>query len=500
MENKQAEVIQQVDATLAVADGEVVCQPMGKKGKKGYMSRRCERVAFSTYMVAQNMFYFTITTFLSAYLLMCGLTTTMTAIAILIVKVWDSVNDLIFGGMMDKIKFKNGGKFLPFLKMSLFFIPIATILMFSIPNAFTSMGKIVWFTIAYILWDTAYTVCDAPLHGLVTTMTNVSDERTYIMSLGRIMASIGAGFAVLVGTVLISEYVGLSYQVMAIVMGVLCLLLMLPIVFFGRERIEVHATADDSFGFKDIWNYLKSNKYLAIYYIGYVISQILNCGQSLGLFVSFYLFGNSMLTTLLGIMSVVPILAVGVLVPKILKRFDKMKVLITLSLICGAISLVKYFIGYDNFVIYAVLTVVSGLIFTPASFCTLMFTPDCVEYGKYKSGTDARGIAFSLQTFSVKIGASFASVIGIALLGLFGWQTIEASSFAELQALGVTQSASALNGLWFVTTLLPTIGSLLAVAVWTMYKLNDKDAAIMARCNNGEITREEAEQLLSRKY
>ncbi len=266
----------------------------------------------------------------------------------------------------------------------------------------------------------------------------------------------------------------------------------------------MHATADDSFGFKDIWNYLKSNKYLAIYYIGYIISQTLNCGQSLSLFVSFYLFGNSMLTTIVGIMSIVPILAVGMLVPKILKRFDKMKVLITLSLICGVISLVKYFLGYDNFVVYAVLTVVSGLIFTPASFCTLMFTPDCVEYGKYKTGTDARGIAFSLQTFSVKIGASFATVIGVALLGVFGWVTVEASSFEALSAEvangNYVQSVEALNGLWFVTTLLPTIGSFLAVAVWSLYKLNDKDAAIMTRCNNGEITREEAEELLSRKY
>ncbi len=499
MENKD-NVVPQVDTTAPVAEVGEVDVTTVKKGKDGYLTKRSERVAFSTYMVAQNMFYFTITTFLTAYLLMCGLTTGMTAIAILIVKVWDSVNDLIFGGMMDKFKFKKGGKFLPFLKASLFFIPAATILMFSIPNTFSSMGKIVWFTVAYVLWDTAYTVCDAPLHGLVTTMTNVSEERTYIMSLGRIMASIGAGFAILVGTVLISEYVGLSYQVMAIVMGVICLLLMLPVVFFSKERIEVHATADDSFGFKDIWNYLKSNKYLAIYYIGYIISQVLNCGQSLSLFISYYLFGNSMLITILGVLSMVPILVVGFLVPKILKRFDKMKVLITLSLICGVINLVKYFIGYDDFLVYAILTVISSLIFTPASFCTLMFTPDCVEYGKYKSGTDARGIAFSLQTFSVKIGASFAAVIGVALLGVFGWQTIEASSFAELQAMGVTQTVQATNGLWFVSTLLPTIGSFLAVAVWSLYKLNDKDAAIMARCNNGEITREEAEELLSRKY
>ena len=32
------------------------------------------------------------------------------------------------------------------------------------------------------------------------------------------------------------------------------------------------------------------------------------------------------------------------------------------------------------------------------------------------------------------------------------------------------------------------------------YKLNDKDVQIMAKCNSGAITREEADALLSRKY
>ena len=36
--------------------------------------------------------------------------------------------------------------------------------------------------------------------------------------------------------------------------------------------------------------------------------------------------------------------------------------------------------------------------------------------------------------------------------------------------------------------------------IYLGYKLNDKDVQIMAKCNSGAITREEAEALLSRKY
>ena len=70
----------------------------------------------------------------------------------------------------------------------------------------------------------------------------------------------------------------------------------------------------------------------------------------------------------------------------------------------------------------------------------------------------------------------------------------------QLEAMGIQQSAQALNGLWIVFALIPTIGLLLAGILYMTYHLNDKDVQIMAKCNSGEITREEAQQQLSRKY
>ena len=70
----------------------------------------------------------------------------------------------------------------------------------------------------------------------------------------------------------------------------------------------------------------------------------------------------------------------------------------------------------------------------------------------------------------------------------------------HLEALGITQSAAALNGLWIVYALVPVIGMIISTFFYMGYKLNDKDVQIMAKCNSGEITREEAEKLLSRKY
>ncbi|MBP3674613.1 MAG: MFS transporter [Oscillospiraceae bacterium] len=186
--------------------------------------------------------------------------------------------------------------------------------------------------------------------------------------------------------------------------------------------------------------------------------------------------------------------------PYILKKFDKFKTLFWCNIVNIVLGLVIYFAGYDNKAFFLVMTCIRCVPLSVVGILNYMFTPDCAEYGQYKSGISAKGITFAIQTFSVKITGAVSSSLALALLGLFSWITVEAESFAELQALGIQQSAAGLNGLWFVYAMVPVIGMIISTFFYLFYKLNDKDVQIMAKCNSGEITREEAEKLLSRKY
>ena len=75
-----------------------------------------------------------------------------------------------------------------------------------------------------------------------------------------------------------------------------------------------------------------------------------------------------------------------------------------------------------------------------------------------------------------------------------------AESFEDIQRAGVQQPQQALDVMWLIYALIPLIGTLLGVLVMMFYKLKDGDVALMAKCNAGEITREECEAKLSRKY
>jgi Na+/melibiose symporter-like transporter len=62
------------------------------------------------------------------------------------------------------------------------------------------------------------------------------------------------------------------------------------------------------------------------------------------------------------------------------------------------------------------------------------------------------------------------------------------------------QAADFPEKLWTASCLLPTIGIVLALLILRFYKLNDNDVQLMAKCNAGEITREEAEAQMKNRY
>jgi Na+/melibiose symporter-like transporter len=203
---------------------------------------------------------------------------------------------------------------------------------------------------------------------------------------------------------------------------------------------------------------------------------------------------------LLGFLAAAPGMVAAFFAPKIVKKYDKMKVLVICNTLNVLFGFAIFFCGWENKVLFIILNVLRAAPASIQGVLAFMFTPDCAEYGQYKSGISATGITFAIQTFSVKVTAAVSSALALAVLELFRWTAVEASDFAELEALGIQQSAQALNGLWIVYALIPTIGLLLAGILYLTYHLNDKDVQIMAKCNSGEITREEAEIQLSRKY
>ena len=283
----------------------------------GWETTPFERKSYYLYFAGQNAIYFLLANYLTTYLMLAGIDPLKSSLVMVVVKVWDAINDAIFGAIFDSVKFKSGKKYLPWLKISTVLIPITTVLLFCIPANASENIKLAWFAVAYILWDSAYTLCDVPIYGSITAMTRNLTERSSMLSYKSIWAGVGIAFITLAGTVLVSEHIGASYSVVATATAVFAIITMLPVLKTLKER---HVPdAEESFTLRKMFNYLFKNKYLLIYYFGYFFYSAANISGSLKLFVSYYMFNDTLFSLVVDACGTVPSLIASLLVPAMLR-------------------------------------------------------------------------------------------------------------------------------------------------------------------------------------
>ena len=462
---------------------------MGKgknAAKEHFMVTGREKTSYGSYFIGQNIYYLLLYMFLVTYFTDIGIPAASVAVLLLVVKVWDAINDPIFGGIVDKIKFKKG-KFLPWLKISLFAIPVATILLFAIPSALPTTVKIAWAAIAYILWDTAYTICDVPIFGIVTTLTDDQNERTSLLTIGRMSA--------LVAAVLVSIIVPNAKNAIGgwfpttIVLSVIALITMIPICLTAKERIVPKATEKET-TVKEMFSFLRQNKYMLILFGAIIVLQSVNIGNALGMYIARYCLGDEGLLTAMSLVPLATMLAVGAFIPALVRKIDKYHLFLGANIAFVIASILAYFVGYSNLTLYLVMVVLKAVPIGLVSMLMFMFTPDCAEYGLFKSGISAPGISFSIQTFTSKLTAALATSLGAACIAAIGF----------IEGEGAVQTERFAGNLWTVTSWVPVVGSIIGIVILLKYKLRDKQVQIMAKCNAGEISREEALNALGDKY
>ena len=477
--------------------------------------RRAERFWYYTSDTARLLCTALILNYLTTFLMFQGISTGSVAVAIMIVKIIDSVDDVLFGFIVDRIditkwklfgKLVNKGKYMPWFQLTFWTIPVSTILFFLMPKDSPDALKIGWFFVTYLLFDLSCTLTDVPMASMVTTLTDNPSERNNILTVKGIITVVAVVVLSIVVSALISESMGVCLKAIGISGALIFLLFMLPMVFKVKEyntelkNIE-QIRSQEKYTFKDMINCVLTNKYILIYFLAVVVSTVLQTRTALESFIGFYIFGDSMLTTYLMLVAFVPGFVLGCFLGKFADKFGKRNLLAFIYAMLAVASAIIYFFCRDSKMLYIL---VGGLCAIPNALVAVVGTfiaPDTIEYTRYKTGKDCAGIFYSLQSFIGKVFTGLAGSIALAVLAFFGWKEVQSESFADLAAQGITQTENALDALWNLGYLVPMVGyTIAAILLYVCYRLKDKDAALMARCNAGLITREECEAQLSRKY
>ena len=148
-----------------------------------------ERNIYLVGMFGQNIIYAIIGSVLQVFYTDILLIPTIAVSVIMgISRVWDGINDIIMGTVVDKTHTR-WGKCRPYLKFVPIPIAITTILMF-LPIMNLPVGvKIAFVIFTFLLWETLYTLGDIPLWGVTSLMTPDEEKRSKLISAARIVSS-----------------------------------------------------------------------------------------------------------------------------------------------------------------------------------------------------------------------------------------------------------------------------------------------------------------------
>ena len=457
------------------------------KMRDGYMAMRKEHFTYSLFFFGQNLLW-GFAGLVVTYLTDIGLTAALAGTILIVPKIWDAVNDTIFGVIVDKTRFKNGQKFLPWVKIGVAAIGVTTLLMFAIPASTPQTLKIIWFVVAYILFDAAYTMLDAPAFALPTVMTNNIQERTALVSGNKLWAMVGGVLAAVLVPMLQKKLGWFGAGCLFIIGGVI---LMLPLLFCAKERQSEEQKKEEEVTFKQMLNYLGKNKYLLIALVAMLLFGLTAVESALSIYIARICFGNQSLGTVLAACVALPVILISAIIPPLARKIDKFWILVIGIASSIVINVITYFVGFSNVTMAIVFTALKCMGLAFWQVIIYMLVADTVEYGTYKSGTRAAGITFSLQTFVSKLKNALIYSLVAYSLALTGF----------VEGENAVQPAGVAEGIWGIFTFLPVIGYAIALAVLLIgYKLRDDSVQVMAKYNSGEITYEEAVAVLGDKF
>ncbi len=438
-----------------------------------------------------------------------------------IARIWDAINDPMMGTIVDKTHSK-WGKCRPYLIIFPAIIGVITILTFINGNyaeASSTAQKVLivgWAAVSYIAWGMCFTVCDIPLWGLTSLMTEDENDRSKILGLARMVAGVG-GIGVLVVQIaqaLAGAFGGdmqKAFIVTVVIMTVIATILFEFAGLFTRERVE---KSEKSYTFKENFQIMFGNKpFRQILISGILRSPIqLLMIVAMTLVTYYYANGNIMnilkynedgslaginFKILIGLGSVAIGLFVGQFVamgvtPLIIKKVEK-KTLYNFYSIAGAVPFALIFVFFKvsgGDLTSTAWSIVIGIcmLFASAAFGGInvlqsVMIADCVDYEEYYNGIRTDGVFFSGQSFITKLAAGISTIISSAVYAFVGYSGVNVDKLNKAIENGanfITYDGGSGVGkyaeaMFFLISIPPAIGMFLSALPTLKYAMTDKE-------------------------
>ena len=408
-----------------------------------------------------------------------GLSATFVGFILMIARVFDAANDPFMGVVVAKTN-SRWGKFRPWIFTGTILNAFVLYALFAAP-AVSGKALMIYFAVMYILWGMTYTMMDIPFWSMIPAVTSTTKDRENLSVVGR--TSAGVGYALInVFTVMAVSKLGggierTGFRLFALIIAILFVIFILFTCFTIREQKEENMQTTSV---KEMFKALFNNDQAIVTVVTIVlINSALYITSNLLIYFFKYDIGGTtwkdaytLFTSVGGISQILGMMAVYPILRSKLSNTIIFKLGLCLAIFGYAFLLALCLLGYSS--VLTMLMVPGVMIFVANGILTVLttvFLANTVDYGEVKTGHREESVIFSMQTFVVKAASGLAVFITGVSLDLIGLTSKD--GLGE----GIPTFSSPLLGLRLLMTILPMIGLVLALVLFTRkFILTDEKA------------------------
>ncbi len=374
------------------------------------------------------------------------------AFVVALPKAWDVLVLPVVGRLSDRAAARVRSR-LPFLRLAGVLLPLAFVLIFSVPPALSSGLGAAWVFLAFMAASTAFALFQVPYIALSAELTDSPGERSTLMAWRVAFLTVAILLAGAIAPIIRDALGGayLGHFVMALFMaGLIAAGIWLCIAGLSRARVRITPAAEG--GILAQIREVRHNRAFVVLLLAFVI-QALAVSAMLGgaQYYATYILDRPTAITPLFVCLVAPAVLVMPIWNWIAHRFGKAPGFVASTLLFLAGALVLLLGGRDMAMAPVYLAIaLCGMAYAGLQMFPLAMLPDCVAADTARTGQARAGVFTGVWTAGETLGFALGPGLVLVVLALSGF----VSSRADEQ---VTQPDSAITGVLLAFTAVPAL-------------------------------------------
>lgn len=380
------------------------------------------------------------------YMQVVGISAKSWAWIVIVSKVWDAVNDILIGNMVDRKRISKKSKFMPWVLIGSVGLVVLTVMIFSPVQSFRPNAKIVWCLASYCLWSVAYTMVNVPYGSLHSIITDNPRERTALSTFRSIGAGVAMIFVMLLPKILYAKneseegsaqiIIADRVFLVSIVFSVIALIFLFAMTKMVTERVPYGEVPEKISYFSTLKSFFTNRPMVGATIASFASIVFYNSSMSVNNLVFQYFFNDAKKTTVATLASYIPLVLLMPFAGKLVSAFGKKKLITLTGIASAVVGLIMLFLPItpDGKGMYIY---IGGLMVVNIGNCIFQIIvwaiiADCIEMSFRKKGVHEESSLYAIYSFFRKLAQGVGSAI--VALGLSAIGFVEGTNVVQSEA------------------------------------------------------------------